>query len=365
MKRKQLERLRQRSDWFLSPETRERNNSRKGKGKGEGSLSLFTSNNSGKKIGNNGSNNNLKTTNMTPGSTGLALQQKNSGNSIVTKASSEGAVLEAFSDGDSVFTDTTSRSESPASEPVWSHILKVHSRDIIHSDTLAELSLPANYAAGSGADLSIDSHDIALGTDAFFAPIPLATEERGPSLGDIENDVPLCSRTKDGDACEDDEDNTTPTGMQDEEDTLLTCSQPSGGETDCSPRSEATDKDLRLPQRQLVDTPTSCWGEGGEEVLPQSQGEASVRCEGELSECSLQQSEKLQTPPCLEVVETEKLLDKAEDFYKGQQLNEKEGELVQSQSSLIVVDDLPMSRHEEQTESLSLVGKCSSGDGNS
>ena len=63
------------------------------------------------------------------------------GNSV-TKASSEGTVLEPFSDADSVFTDQSSRSESPASEPVWSHILKAQSRDIIHSDTLAEVASP-------------------------------------------------------------------------------------------------------------------------------------------------------------------------------------------------------------------------------
>ena len=60
----------------------------------------------------------------------------------MTKASSEGTVLEAYSDADSVFTDQSSRSESPASEPVWSHVLKAQSRDIIHSDTLAEVASP-------------------------------------------------------------------------------------------------------------------------------------------------------------------------------------------------------------------------------
>lgn len=63
------------------------------------------------------------------------------GNSV-TKASSEGTVLEAYSDADSVFTDHSSRSESPASEPVWTHSLKTQSRDIIHSDTLAEVASP-------------------------------------------------------------------------------------------------------------------------------------------------------------------------------------------------------------------------------
>ncbi|XP_005108259.1 dentin sialophosphoprotein isoform X2 [Aplysia californica] len=292
VKRKQLERLRQRSDWFLSPTVRERNNSRKGKG--EGSLSLFANSSSGHGTsqhhhrgnagcggggaknggggGGNGHNSNNSNNNNNPNGSSMVLQQKNSGTSVVTKASSEGAVLEAFSDGDSVFTDNTSRSESPASEPVWSHILKVHSRDIIHSDTIAELSLPemslcCGDAGGSGADISITSHDITLGADA--TTITTATASLASPLrttagdgvrvqgahhhdDDCDQDAGVRGDDEggdDGDDDDDDEDNTTPTGIQEEEDTLMAASlqdihhtSSSAGE-DSSTRSEELDKD--------------------------------------------------------------------------------------------------------------------------
>ena len=105
VKRKQLERLRQRSDWFLGP-NRERMSIEKKE----------------------------------------SLSKKGSGNSgaSVTKASSEGAVLDVLNDTDSVFSDNTSRSESPASEPVRSLFYSGSGgqRSIIHSDTLAEMSTP-------------------------------------------------------------------------------------------------------------------------------------------------------------------------------------------------------------------------------
>ncbi|XP_059176512.1 uncharacterized protein LOC131956112 isoform X2 [Physella acuta] len=214
VKRKQLERLRQRSDWFLSPTVRERNNSRKGKG--EGSLSLFASSasNSSNQHRGNGNNNGKGNKNNQSNGSSKVLQQKNSGNSVVTKASSEGAVLEAFSDGDSVFTDNTSRSESPASEPVWSHILKVHSRDIIHSDTIAELGPPelSLYEGSSCADLSLDSHDNISAHPLGLSPSSIRSllEERVREKGYEEDD--------------DDDDNTTPTGIQEEEDTTLMAS---------------------------------------------------------------------------------------------------------------------------------------------
>ena len=70
-----------------------------------------------------------------------SLSKKGSSNSgtSVTKASSEGAVLDVLNDTDSVFSDNTSRSESPASEPVRSFFYGGR-QDIIHSDTLAEMS---------------------------------------------------------------------------------------------------------------------------------------------------------------------------------------------------------------------------------
>ncbi|ESO87293.1 hypothetical protein LOTGIDRAFT_154791 [Lottia gigantea] len=118
VKRKQLERLRQRSDWFLGPNYKE--------------VRINTDHEA------RGSN-------------------LESGNAV-TRASSEGAVLEVFSDADSVFTDNTSRSESPASEPVRSFLASQNvGRDIIHSDTLAEMTMSD---IGQVADVSHDSRDI-------------------------------------------------------------------------------------------------------------------------------------------------------------------------------------------------------------
>ncbi|KAK0056734.1 dentin sialophosphoprotein isoform X1 [Biomphalaria pfeifferi] len=214
VKRKQLERLRQRSDWFLSPTVRERNNSRKGRC--ESSLVSSTISSSSQHHGGNGNGGGHNTTHSNGSK---VLQQKNSGNSVVTKASSEGAVLEGFSDGDSVFTDNTSRSESPASEPVWSHILKVHSRDIIHSDTIAELGAPGmSLYGGSGADLSLDSHD---NVSSHYAGMSL-----GSQLDEEEEDR-MRGYEEGDDEPDDDEDNNTPTGVQEEEDTtLMTSSLP-------------------------------------------------------------------------------------------------------------------------------------------
>lgn len=107
VKRKQLERLRQRSDWFLGP-------------------SVVSS----------------PVINVQPPTHTHhePLRTKHSGNSV-TRASSEGAVLDTFSDGESVFSDNTSRSESPASEPARTNTAAVciH-RDIIHSDTFQDVS---------------------------------------------------------------------------------------------------------------------------------------------------------------------------------------------------------------------------------
>lgn len=187
------------------------------------------------------------------------LQKKNSGNSVVMKASSEGAVLEAFSDGDSVFTDNTSRSESPASEPVWSHMLKVHSRDIIHSDTIAELAPPemSLYGGSSGADLSIDSHDNISGHHfADMSPSlvrsKVVEEEEEGAKGDNE-----------------DEDNDTPTGIQEEEDTLMASSlhelHQHGSLDKGSACSQELDKDSPLDSfgESLEDVKLKRWEGGG------------------------------------------------------------------------------------------------------
>ncbi|KAK3097207.1 hypothetical protein FSP39_007494 [Pinctada imbricata] len=114
VKRKQLERLRQRSDWFLGPN-----------------------------MNNQGSSSSSHTQNTCVHSTQDTsqklerLKQHTSGNSV-TKASSEGMALDVLSsDADSVFSD---RSESPASEPVRTPPITV-TRDIIHSDTTTDAAL--------------------------------------------------------------------------------------------------------------------------------------------------------------------------------------------------------------------------------
>lgn len=114
VKRKQLERLRQRSDWFLGPNM---NN------QGAPALSPDQISHSSSKASYNADK----------------LHQKLSGNSV-TKASSEGTALDLVSsDVDSVFSD---RSESPASEPLPTPSVSI-SRDIIHSDTITDVSMAA------------------------------------------------------------------------------------------------------------------------------------------------------------------------------------------------------------------------------
>ena len=117
VKRKQLERLRQRSDWFLGPNS---------------STTLVQQ---------------QQQKEEEPAHEHEALRPKSSGNSI-TKASSEGAGLDVLSDADSVFSET-SRSESPASEPVRTPSVRI-TRDIIHSDTIEDVQM---------ADSSHESRD--------------------------------------------------------------------------------------------------------------------------------------------------------------------------------------------------------------
>lgn len=117
VKRKQLERLRQRSDWFLGPNA---------------STSLEQQSSEDQITEERDHQHQV-------------LQPKSSGNSV-TKASSEGAGLDIciLSDADSVFSDT-SRSESPASEPVRSPAVRI-SRDIIHSDTIEDVQMAEHEA---------------------------------------------------------------------------------------------------------------------------------------------------------------------------------------------------------------------------
>lgn len=126
VKRKQLERLRQRSDWFLGPSNGQKN----GQKNGQSGTSFPTFSREHER-----------------------LVAKSSGNSI-TKASSEGAALDVMSDVDSVFSDD-SRSESPASEPIRTPPVRV-TRDIIHSDTIVDTPM---------TDVSGEPHDVDEDTD--------------------------------------------------------------------------------------------------------------------------------------------------------------------------------------------------------
>lgn len=131
VKRKQLERLRQRSDWFLGPST----------------VSSPVINISSPVI--------LKPQ-STPTMHHKPVQKKSSGNSV-TRSSSEGAVLDGFSDGDSIYSDHSSRSESPASEPVrTTNAALCVRRDIVHADTLDSLTGDLEDSNGNYVGLSED-----------------------------------------------------------------------------------------------------------------------------------------------------------------------------------------------------------------
>ncbi|XP_053396815.1 uncharacterized protein LOC123551316 isoform X1 [Mercenaria mercenaria] len=133
VKRKQLERLRQRSDWFLGPST----------------VSSPIINISSPVI-------HIEPPVSTPTIHHEPVQKKSSGNSV-TRSSSEGAVLDAFSDHDSIYSDHSSRSESPASEPVRTNNAALCiRRDIVHSDTLDSLTGDMEDSNGNCVGLSED-----------------------------------------------------------------------------------------------------------------------------------------------------------------------------------------------------------------
>ncbi|WAR08951.1 hypothetical protein MAR_018909 [Mya arenaria] len=117
VKRKQLERLRQRSDWFLGP-------------------SMVSSPSI------NISNPVIHIAKPAPSPPSHeTIKPKLSGNSV-TRSSSDGAVLEGFSDQDSVCSERSSRSESPASEPIRTNnaAMCVH-KDIVHASTLDDIHM--------------------------------------------------------------------------------------------------------------------------------------------------------------------------------------------------------------------------------
>ena len=162
-----MERLRQRSDWFLGPSSGNTNGRRDGGGGGP------CSRGSGSKRNHKNNTGNINEGSSSSGGGGgggggdgdgggggggirsesrphlqdhqhQPLKAKTSGTSV-TKSSSEGAVLDVIgSDADSVFTDTTSRSESPASEPIRSLAAR-EQRSVIHSDNLVDITaMPDN-----------------------------------------------------------------------------------------------------------------------------------------------------------------------------------------------------------------------------
>lgn len=126
MKRKQLERLRHRSDWFLGPN----------------SCTTLEQSQQQELI--------------SVGNEHQVLQAKSSGNSV-TKASSEGTGLDLHSDNDSVFSES-SRSESPASEPARSQSVRII-RDIIHSDTLEDVQMSETREIRN-EDMAVGDSDI-------------------------------------------------------------------------------------------------------------------------------------------------------------------------------------------------------------
>lgn len=132
VKRKQLERLRQRSDWFLGPST-------------VSSPVIISS----PVI-------HIEQPPSTPTTHHEPVQKKSSGNSV-TRSSSEGAVLDGFSDHDSIYSDHSSRSESPASEPARTNntALCVR-RDIVHADTIDSLTADLEDSNGNCVELSED-----------------------------------------------------------------------------------------------------------------------------------------------------------------------------------------------------------------
>ena len=131
VKRKQLERLRQRSDWFLGPST----------------VSSPSMNYSSPVI---------HIQHPPRGSPPLheKIKPKLSGSSV-TRSSSDGAVLEGFSDQDSICSGHSNRSESPASEPIrgTTAAMCVH-RDIVHADTID--SIDFDNSNGNSVGLTDD-----------------------------------------------------------------------------------------------------------------------------------------------------------------------------------------------------------------
>lgn len=162
VKRRQMERLRQRSDWFLGPPSGSTNGRTGGEGGdgGGGSVARRGSSNNRNHKNDTGNLNEGSSSSCGGGDGGgeggggegvkceshlqehqhhQPIKAKTSG-TCVTKSSSEGAVLDVLgSDEESVFTDNTSRSESPASEPIQSLAVR-EQRAVIHSDNVVDIT---------------------------------------------------------------------------------------------------------------------------------------------------------------------------------------------------------------------------------
>ncbi|KAH3739007.1 uncharacterized protein LOC127851283 isoform X2 [Dreissena polymorpha] len=129
VKRKQLERLRQRSDWFLGPST-----------VSSPSINITTS----PVIHIDKVFCTLPPTAAPPmHAAHEPIRAKTSGNSgkSVTRSSSDGAVLDGISDQGSVCSEVSSRSESPASEPVARSAAMCVHRDIVHAQTMEDVNI--------------------------------------------------------------------------------------------------------------------------------------------------------------------------------------------------------------------------------
>ncbi|XP_021344869.1 uncharacterized protein LOC110444837 [Mizuhopecten yessoensis] len=141
VKRKQLERLRQRSDWFLGPANGQKSSNGQKSGHSGTSFPQYTREHE-------------------------RLVAKSSGNSV-TKASSEGAALDVMSsDVDSVFSED-SRSESPASEPIRTPPIRV-TRDIIHSDTIVDTPMMDMSASRESQDLNMDEDEEMVDSEVCY-----------------------------------------------------------------------------------------------------------------------------------------------------------------------------------------------------
>lgn len=94
------------------------------------------------------------------------IRPKLSGSSV-TRSSSDGAVLEGFSDQDSICSEHSNRSESPASEPVRTNTaaLCVH-REIVHADTIDNIAI--DFDDSNGNSMGLTDEDLTESEICYF-----------------------------------------------------------------------------------------------------------------------------------------------------------------------------------------------------